>query len=643
MPKVIHAKLTSTKGVLHFIRGRVARSRLKDQISMKFSAIMCVLITLLTPVISVVANYSSVFADTQSMTFSVVVDETPFLSLTLGQNVTLEMSPGATTSSFSQKDFTASVTTTNATGYNLQMKTTSSSLVSGTHEIPSVQLDATNYPNGKPCTTSTANDGTACPFDDNSWGYKLSSNTGFLPVPTGEPYATVGGSTGPADDNNTVTFAAKVDRTVASGNYQTTINFIATAKLNYSCTNNAICYSFNAPNETSPTTMANQTTDDSNDTIANGSSVTLWASNFQRPNYGFLGWNTASDGSGTMYGSNETITVDNTMAAYGLQLYAIWLRKSDQYTMQTFTDATCKANLVTTNIANDHEYIKRSVIALEDERDGNVYAVARLADGNCWMIENLRLADTHKNNNNETVATELTPHNTNNPSLPITNSINQSTGEIESSSNHLSTTSDSWCNSKNSRCIDQSKINTNNTRNDSTGTISEMTGINQNVYGYGNYYNWYSATAGNGAYNNAINNDSVVSDACPKNWRLPQGGGIPNASSSEWGDNSQHSDFYILNKYITNNSSLSSTDRNMSYYANKSNLLRSHPNNFILSGFLRNSTIFNRGYTGGHYWSSTSNSEANSYLLTFNVNDINPGADSNYKSLGLTIRCLASN
>ena len=32
-----------------------------------------------------------------------------------------------------------------------------------------------------------------------------------------------------------------------------------------------------------------------------------------------------------------------------------------------------------------------SVTALTDQRDGETYAVARLADGNCWMIENLRL------------------------------------------------------------------------------------------------------------------------------------------------------------------------------------------------------------------------------------------------------------
>ena len=31
------------------------------------------------------------------------------------------------------------------------------------------------------------------------------------------------------------------------------------------------------------------------------------------------------------------------------------------------------------------------VKALKDQRDNNVYTVAKLADGNCWMIENLRL------------------------------------------------------------------------------------------------------------------------------------------------------------------------------------------------------------------------------------------------------------
>lgn len=32
-----------------------------------------------------------------------------------------------------------------------------------------------------------------------------------------------------------------------------------------------------------------------------------------------------------------------------------------------------------------------SVSALTDQRDDQTYAIAKLADGNCWMIENLRL------------------------------------------------------------------------------------------------------------------------------------------------------------------------------------------------------------------------------------------------------------
>ena len=121
--------------------------------------------------------------------------------------------------------------------------------------------------------------------------------------------------------------------------------------------------------------------------------------------------------------------------------------------------------------------------ALTDNRDNQTYAIAKLADGNCWMIENLRLDNTP----------ELSASNTNNPALPLIN-VGGTT------SNHLSApTTESWCTGglNSEPCTNISHLSTENT----TEAPANMASDALNVYSYGNYYNYYSATAGHGAYN----------------------------------------------------------------------------------------------------------------------------------------------
>ena len=79
-------------------------------------------------------------------------------------------------------------------------------------------------------------------------------------------------------------------------------------------------------------------------------------------------------------------------------------------------------------------------------------------------------------------------------------------------------------------------LNTNNTRlSDSSLTASyDNSNAASKWFGYGNYYNWYSATAGNGTYGFSINNKSVTGDLCPAGWHLPKGGNKNNTANSEF-------------------------------------------------------------------------------------------------------------
>ena len=104
---------------------------------------------------------------------------------------------------------------------------------------------------------------------------------------------------------------------------------------------------------------------------------------------------------------------------------------------------------------------------LTDTRDNNTYTVSKLADGKCWMTQNLRIADK-----------TLTP--------------------------------------------DDSDVTANYTI-----PASSLSGFNaydtSNAYvdSDGGFYNWYTATAGTGTQSMFSGNTTV--SICPKGWRLPTG------------------------------------------------------------------------------------------------------------------------
>ena len=345
-------------------------------------------------------------------------------------------------------------------------------------------------------------------------------------------------------------------------------------------------------------------------TAGNNAEVTLYAPNFKRQGYGFAGWNTAYDGSGTTYGPNQTITTPSNTSTNGLSLYAVWVPSAG--TLQNWGGCSSLA--------------QGAVTALTDNRDNNTYAVAKLADNKCWMIENLRLDDTP----------ELSASNTHNPSLPITN-IYDATNPT--TSNHLSPTTDptqtTWCTTNSSDCFDQSMLATNNTTLFTSNTASGYS-ASSNVYSYGNYYNWYSATASHGTYS-MISGDAT-GDICPTGWHLPKGGNKSKESTNE---------FWQL--IVTGiNGSVNPANYNSSWYPSYngeeartlSNAIRSHPNNFIYSGYVDGSSIISRK-SNGAYWSTSIYSGAHSCTLYISDAIIGPGVWGGSKSQGYPIRCVA--
>ena len=537
----------------------------------------------------------------------------PTISISLSSDLLISsLSPGSTADS---NIINVAINTNASQGY----------VLTATAGTSSTTTNLVNNSNSSYTFTSLATNATLTDWtnaSDNTWGYSYSEDNGTtwisgkdgsnqnilgysgLPLDNndnGETGKTLISTTLPSD-NKTLKFkiGAKAASSQASGDYTNTINFYAVANPEpsltpVSCPAGKICYNAN-----SLTTVQGEM---GQQTATNGSTRTLYASNFSRAGYGFAGWSDDVYGNGTKYGPNQTITAPSDVQTTGLSLYAIWVPSAGN--MQSWTGCS---NLE-----------KGQVTALTDTRDNDTYAVAKLADNKCWMIENLRLADKDSNNNDII----LSSSNTHSPSLPLTNIYDTNTN-----SNHLSpassvaynvtTAPEGWCTTNSAACDDQSRLRTDNTALYINNTASNYS-AGGNVYSYGNYYNWYSATAGHGKYGSSYGSSyTAPGDICPAGWHLPTG--------------KTTGEFYALNTAINNGATDSTAN----------NKLISYPNNFVYSGYVNGAEIHGRGNSNGIYWSSSGSSINSAYCMYFTSGVVHPGShDSCNRHNGKMVRCIA--
>ena len=276
----------------------------------------------------------------------------------------------------------------------------------------------------------------------------------------------------------TATYKAAASATQPAGTYTGAVKYTMVhpntniPNQPYDCNAGNICYFPNAGN-TVADTMGNQSITNS-DTVA-----TLWASNFQRPGYGFAGWSDAydyvanegseSNSDAHIYGPNEDVTFaagQYSDANGGLSLYAVWVEPAKDSNGNELTFQT--NNLLTATLADGTTLGNKNngfVTALRDKRDNQVYAVAKLADGNYWMIENLRL------NNNSTESN----WGNNNLSQGFGGVFN-GLADAESENFSDSTTSNSLYNTGNAYTMP--RYNNNNTNS----PVANMTGADGNIF-----------------------------------------------------------------------------------------------------------------------------------------------------------------
>ena len=122
---------------------------------------------------------------------------------------------------------------------------------------------------------------------------------------------------------------------------------------------------------------------------------------------------------------------------------------------------------------------------VRDTRDDHFYTVQRLADGKCWMMENLDLGRTG-------ITTDLTSSNTNLATTVTAETFN------------------SWKKTSGSGTYDAGEYISVSGTDSTSGTA------------YGTLYNYYAASAG--TISGSSNSSNASYDICPAGWRLPTGG-----------------------------------------------------------------------------------------------------------------------
>ena len=363
-------------------------------------------------------------------------------------------------------------------------------------------------------------------------------------------------------------------------------------------------------------------------------SAVLLASNFSREGYGFAGWFTTYDYSDPtgFYGPQEYIEFES--GAYsgnnsGLSLYAHWVKSTGS--LQNWSGCSSLQ--------------EGSVTALTDQRDNETYAVAKLEDGNCWMIENMRLENTATTGATnialaqgyETGFTGLAD-----PEAPWTTSSSYTDANSLYSIDG-STANTIAGNSPGPRFPRYNNVNTPTAVNvadrpsDPTANNSTNSTSNAGMYSYGNYYTWAAAAANT---TETSTGDYNTKSICPKGWSLPRGGDKSREATNDF--------WNLVVTEINGGTNPANYDSSSTpYYAGStegtpvSNALRAYPNNFVYSGYGGSGSVLGRGL-GGFYWSSTAYDIDSAYFLYLHTSVYPGNTHSVFKHQGRSIRCMTS-
>ena len=312
----------------------------------------------------------------------------------------------------------------------------------------------------------------------------------------------------------------------------------------------------------------------------------------------------------------------------------------------TITTIACMQDITATNkttilasMTEDADY------TLKDSRDGKVYHIAKLKDGNIWMTQNL---------DHDIVATAgfYTNENTD-------IGYNTTTGQYETTSwtpsSATMTNASSWVGSNTTpQSYDPGDLYWNGTKSDDSGwneyyntctwnselkkrencdesknpisTYTTVSGTPIPQYHLGNFYNFTAALAMNDSSSYTTSETLIEQSICPAGWTLPRTGNGEDTFYSLW-----HEYNLTESSYIDNNG-------DGVHDANEAALWTS-PLYFTPSGYF-DGALLNVGYDGG-FWSPVVLDSSSAGYAFFNVGgDVDPSGS--YGRLGgNSVRCVS--
>ena len=262
---------------------------------------------------------------------------------------------------------------------------------------------------------------------------------------------------------------------------------------------------------------------------------------------------------------------------------------------------------------------------LTDTRDGKLYWVAKLADNQCWMTQNLDLdLDSNKpltttdsdisdsrgswtptdTQNNTTGFSDFYGTQSFNPGMLVYNLANW-----DYCNYFTSTSCANWTNVSNMSPMTE-------IRDESTNIVDTNSNTYDAHYLAGNYYQWNAATAGTGGSDVTTERQEATDSICPKGWKLPTNG----LSTGSFGG--------LTRSYSISDNSTGATT------------LTKPPLYFIPAGYVWNGWLDSAGSTG-YYWSSMADSSTRAYGLGFSSDYVNQSNYSLGRHGGQSVRCLA--
>ena len=368
------------------------------------------------------------------------------------------------------------------------------------------------------------------------------------------------------------------------------------------------------------------------------------------------------------------------------------------YTMQSFTKKTCdeaptpkayNTQSGTGSILNG-DTINTNVpeVTLKDTRNtSHEYRVRKLADGNCWMADNLRLTlststpltsetsdinydmDTGRGVDGTTTTPRVISNNLQGTVDPLgTYSTDNTTGVIswtpfaDSQTEYFISWGSRYTDASGATATTGADVATTVKYFDMDGKTEKVADaaykVNNNAYAeyarsydnlgdgqsgsgggvdkatltdadgneqyYGTYFNWYAATAGSGTYEMQSETDAKNS-VCPKNWQLPK-----NSENKSW--NHLIATIYGMNI-------ISSTETTQ--IQDEINATKKAPFSILQAGLYvwSGGSLTNRS-VGIHYWTSTTSGYINArHFYSSYINSHFSPQNAGDKVHGLTVRC----